>query len=102
MLFKKGIVKGGDGGKFSILHWTERKATLILTKDLYNNKKIIFEQQNNSKINCMLFLNIKEKKKEKQGKANTTTVIKLNFKYHPMSEGKIYIVKLNLEVLICA
>ena len=50
----------------------------------------------------MLFLNIKEKKKEKQGKANTTTVIKLNFKYHPMSEGKIYIVKLNLEVLICA
>ena len=50
----------------------------------------------------MLFLNIKEKKKEKQGKANATTVIKLNFKYHPMSEGKIYIVKLNLEVLICA
>ena len=51
----------------------------------------------------MLFLNIKEKKKEKPAKATTTTAIKLNLKYHPMSEGKIYIAKPNLEeVLLCA
>ena len=59
--------------------------------------------KSNSKINCMLFLNIKEKKKEKPAKATTTTVIKPNLKYHPMSEGKIYIAKPNLEeVLLCA